>query len=153
MKWGIGARSALRKHATRIVATALGASIAISLMPALPAEASDQSRVSTALVTVDDAIDSGGQVLVAEGDGWSLYIEAVDGSAAPMTVADCGIVTCSVYLSRAQTQSANNNINALGGGIAGLAAACGFIALLSGPAAPVIAVACGAQIAVMGVSS
>jgi hypothetical protein len=154
---------------TRVVVTTLGVSVAAALLPALPSQASEQTREPVAVtdgastawnvsshagkpdISENDlVVSSGRQVLVAEGDGWSLYVETTEGDVFPMTVVDCGIVTCSVYLSRAQTRSANNNINALGGGIAGLAAACGAISLMGGPAAPVIAVACGVEIAVMG---
>jgi hypothetical protein len=44
----------------------------------------------------------------------------------------------------------NTNINLAGGGVAGLAATCGLFSLMAGPAGPVAAVACGAEIIVYG---
>lgn len=38
----------------------------------------------------------------------------------------------------------------LGGGVLGLAAACGIIATMGGPAAPFIAIACGVEIGILG---
>jgi hypothetical protein len=67
-----------------------------------------------------------------------------------MTVVDCGIVTCSMYLSRPQTIWANYNISLFGGGIAALAMACTAIAAMTGPAAPFVEFACVAGIAVEG---
>lgn len=126
--------------------------IAIALLPALPAQASSAVK----------PIPDGTQVLVAQGDGWYLYAPAasvasikvsqvqVAGRATPMTVVDCGWASCSVYLSRSQTQAAYGAINSLGGGIGGLVAACGLISLMGGPAGVIIAAACGAEVAVLG---
>lgn len=67
------------------------------------------------------------------------------------TLINCGYVTCSLYLSRAQTQQLNTNINLVGnGGIGGLAASCGLFALMSGPASVVVTVACGIDILTYG---
>ena len=101
-------------------------------------------------------------MLVAQGDGWSPYADAssaksiqvsqvrVAGSVTPMTVVNCGIVTCSVYLSRSQTRAANYNISLYGGGIAALAIACTLIAVMAGPAALFVEFACVAGMAVEG---
>ena len=67
-----------------------------------------------------------------------------------MTVVNCGIVTCSVYLSRSQTLWANHNISLFGGGTAALAIACTLIAVMTGPAAPFVEFACVAGIAIEG---
>lgn len=64
--------------------------------------------------------------------------------------ANCGYITCSVYLSQRQTRTANYDISLYGGGIAGLAAACGIIGAMSGPAVPYVVAACGVTIAVEG---
>jgi hypothetical protein len=102
------------------------------------------------------------QVLIAQGDGWSLYTDAVSvkkakvvksnvpGSVSPMYTVNCGIITCSLYLSRSETRTANYDIALYGGGIAGLAAACGLLTLITGPAGVVVGVACGVAIAVDG---
>lgn len=136
-------RFALKK-ASRIIAAVLGVCVAIALMPAA-AQASPAAKSSPGVT----------QVLVAEGDGWRLYAEVPKvhgaGGVTPMTVVDCGYVTCSVYLSRAQTQWAQYNVNALGGGLIGLGAACATISTMSGPAAPFVAIACGAEVATLGV--
>jgi hypothetical protein len=66
------------------------------------------------------------------------------------TVINCGWVTCSLYLSRAQTRQLNTNIILAGGGFAGLATSCGLFALMSGPAAVITTVACGVEITVYG---
>jgi|GEM_PF-6905189 len=140
-----------------LTAGTLPASAGVGQSPVEPspsALAADAAAPTTGL--------AGEQVLAAEGDGWSLYTDAssvgaiqvsqtrVAGSVTPMTVVDCGWVTCSVYLSRNQTQSVNTNIIAYGGGLAGLAASCGLISILTGPAAPFVAVACGVEISVLG---
>ena len=66
------------------------------------------------------------------------------------TLINCGYLTCSVYLSKSQTRWAKYNIDKLGGGYGALAANCGLIASMSGPAAPVVGIACGAAMAVEG---
>ena len=68
----------------------------------------------------------------------------------PRTVYDCGWVTCSVYLSRAQTRWLNYNIALAGGGIAGLVAFCGLMALVSNVAAVFVGVGCAAIVAIYG---
>ena len=101
-------------------------------------------------------------MLVAQGDGWYLYADAssaksiqisqvqVAGSVTPMTLVDCGIVTCSVYLSRAQTRAAKHDIDLYNGGIGALAIACAAIAAMTGPAANFVAAACGVDIVIEG---
>jgi hypothetical protein len=95
------------------------------------------------------------QVLVDSGPGWQIYATVPSGwtastSPIPLSVINCGIITCSVYLSRAQTKSLQNNVNAYGGGLVGLAASCGLFALMTGPAAVYVTVACAALIGVYG---
>lgn len=75
--------------------------------------------------------------------------EAAD-DVTPMWVTNCGIITCSLYLSRAETRQANYDILAWGGGIGGLAAACGALAVITGPAGVVVGAPCGALILVEG---
>lgn len=130
--------------------------------PTRPTDGSPASTPTLLTPELSNPSPGGTQVLVAEGEGWSIYAEAasaasvkvsqvqVAGSVTPMTVVDCGIITCSLYLSRAQTRQMNTNILAYGGGIAGLAASCGLFGLLTGPAAPIVVVACGVEIGVLG---
>jgi hypothetical protein len=150
-------------------ASSFAATVLLLTAGALPAGASpaqllsEPSASAPALgvgVATPDPV--GKQVLVAQGDGWSIYADAssvglirisqvkVAGSVTPMTVRNCGVATCSVYLSRAQTRSMNTNIYAYGGGIAGLAASCGLLATFTGPAAPYVVVACAAEISIYG---
>jgi hypothetical protein len=63
---------------------------------------------------------------------------------------DCGIATCSYYFTRSETKKIHRNIALYGGGINGLAGACGLITLMSGPAATVVGVVCGISIAAYG---
>jgi len=111
--------------------------------------------VATSTVAMGSPAATTQQVLVASGPGYQIYASVPAGSSiavsqTPYSVTNCGIITCSVYLSRAQTKSLNKNINAYGGGIAGLAASCGLFSLMTGPAAVFVAVACGVSIAVYG---
>ena len=128
--------------------------------PQSPSEPSASTPAPGAAVATPGPV--GKQVLVAQGDGRSLYADAasagsiqisqvrVAGSATPMTVVNCGIVTCSVYLSRSQTRAANYDIALYGGGLAALAAACSPIAAMTGPAAGFVEFACLADIAIEG---
>ena len=61
---------------------------------------------------------------------------------------NCGDITCSLYLTRAQTKELNYNIDQAGGGIDGLAASCGLFALMGGPAGIIVATGCGSEILV-----
>ena len=102
------------------------------------------------------------QTFLAEGPGWSIYTEsptiptatavhiARPDGVKPLTVINCGWVTCSEYLSRAQTGQLNTNIILAGGGFGGLAVSCGLFTLMSGPAAVIVAVACGVSITIYG---
>ena len=65
-------------------------------------------------------------------------------------VQTCGFTTCSVYLSRSDTNWLNWNIYWAGGGVAGLAASCGLLSAMTGPAVGVVIAACAAGIAVYG---
>ncbi len=95
------------------------------------------------------------QVLVASGPGYQIYAKVPQGSTmaispTPLSVTNCGIINCSLYLSRAQTKWLQYNVQAWGGGLNGLAASCGLFALMAGPASIYVAVACGAGILVYG---
>ena len=68
-------------------------------------------------------------------------------TAGPVTV-NCGIVTCSAYLSRSATKAANEKITVGGGAFAGLALVV-CAPLMTPPLTP-IGVACGAAAAVQG---
>ena len=65
-------------------------------------------------------------------------------------VQTCGFTTCSVYLSRSDTSWLNWNIYWAGGGVAGLAASCGLLSAMTGPAVGVVIAACAAGVAVYG---
>lgn len=75
---------------------------------------------------------------------------STESTAGKGSVLNCHGIDCSLYLTRAETQKFNKNINAANGGTAGLVAACGAFVLMSGPAGVITAVACGAGIATYG---
>lgn len=73
----------------------------------------------------------------------------VDRVATAYSVRTCGIVTCSIYMSRAETRKAHRDIALYGGGIGGLAGACTLLALI--PVAGVaLAVVCGVGLPIYG---
>ena len=63
---------------------------------------------------------------------------------------NCGVITCSLYLTRAQTKELNYNIDLAGGGLLGLGASCTLFALMGGVAGIIVAAGCGAEIGVYG---
>lgn len=130
----------------RMLATATMAVTAAVVATALPSGSASAASAPSAATIVAASKASAATKAAPQ------YGVLVRGSvaASPMTVVNCGIVTCSLYLSRAQTRQLNTNIIAAGGGIAGLAASCGLFSLMSGPAAPIVAVACGVSISVYG---
>ena len=65
-------------------------------------------------------------------------------------IINCGVITCSLYLTRAQTKKLNYNINLAGGGIDGLAASCTLFTLMGGAAGIIVAAGCGSEILVYG---
>jgi hypothetical protein len=73
----------------------------------------------------------------------------LDKVSASYAVRTCGIVTCSIYMSRAETHKAHRDIALYGGGIGGLAGACTLLGLI--PVAGVaLAVVCGIGLPVYG---
>lgn len=92
--------------------------------------------------------------LIASGPGWTLVGSGAPSTgqarARPQTLTSCGWVTCSLYLSRAQTRWLNYNIALAGGGVTGLGAFCGLMALVSNVAAVFVGVGCVAVVAVYG---
>ncbi len=96
--------------------------------------------------------------VVAQGPGWlivgsgsrSTGRPSAQPGMSPSTVYDCGWVTCSVYLSRSQTRWLNYNIALAGGGLAGLGAFCGLMALVSNVAAIFVGVGCAVVVAIYG---
>ena len=109
------------------------------------------------------AIPSGSHV-VASGPGFVIVGEGArvehpqgamkitrgSGTATPLSVTDCGWVSCSLYLSRAQTRWLNYNIALAGGALASGAAFCGLAALISGLAAVFVGIGCAVFWAVYG---
>lgn len=65
-------------------------------------------------------------------------------------VINCYGDTCSLYLSKADTQRLNQNITLAGGGVSGLAGSCALFSLMGGPAGAIVGVACGAAIGLYG---
>ena len=110
---------------------------------------------TTAATASASTVTATQQVLIASGPGYQIYASVPSGATAalaatPLSVTNCGIINCSLYLSRAQTKSLQYNVQAWGGGLNGLAASCGLFALMAGPASIYVAVACGAGILVYG---
>jgi hypothetical protein len=67
----------------------------------------------------------------------------------PKSIKDCGVATCSIYMSRSETAQAHRDIALYGGGLGGLAGACTILALI--PVAGVaLAIACGIGLPVYG---
>jgi hypothetical protein len=89
-------------------------------------------------------------VQLASGPGWVLVGEAKPGTTPPTAVNDCGIVSCSLYFSRAETREANRRINLAGGGLAGLATICGWMMSSSGPAAHAVGLSCTVSVLTYG---
>lgn len=86
-------------------------------------------------------VQDSGSVFVGSGGAVSKSIS---------TVKHCGWVTCSVYLSKSQTWRLQYNVNLLGGGIGGLAASCGLLSIMTGPAVPFVVTGCAAFVAIYG---
>jgi len=152
----------MRLRAITVVVTAL-ATVALGVGISTPADAAVRVTGTAAgasgVVTVGAPSEAGSTAawvghVVASGPGWTLVGSGPRTPRSPLarpnTVYDCGWVTCSVYLSRAQTRWLNYNIALAGGGIAGLAAFCGLIALVSNVAAIFVGVGCAAVVAIYG---
>ena len=147
----------MRVRSVMVVATAL-ATLALGVGTSSPASAAvvgAGSRVTSARTTGTGAeLSARTGHVVASGPGWTLVgsgsLTARLSLAHPNTVYTCGWVTCSVYLSRAQTGWLNYNIALAGGGIAGLAAFCGLMALVSNVGAVFVGIGCAAIVAIYG---
>ena len=94
-------------------------------------------------VYAEGRLDTKPVLLVTDSAGRANKAAVVD------AVKDCGIVTCSIYMSRAETRRAHRDIALYGGGIGGLAGACTLLALI--PVAGVaLAVVCGVGLPIYG---
>ncbi len=139
---GIGLKTLVAAAAIGVLVPATGTS----------AEAAGTAKPAAAGVAAMTDGPTAPQRVVAEGDGWIITTDAknIPGLVRPATTVDCGVVRCTLYLTRSQTKSLNNNINLAGGGIGGLAASCGLFSLMAGPAGPVVATVCGVEVLVYG---
>jgi len=135
----------------RSITTAAVLSLALLGGFAAPVAAAPATKPAAQSVVDVDGLKT---LLATTPDGGALYADGiVPDSPVAKTKArggDCGWVTCSYYFTRSQTRKANTNINLVGGGINGLAASCAFIAAMGGPAAPIVAAACGVSIVAYG---
>lgn len=84
------------------------------------------------------------------GESLSIPLKGKTTGATSGSVIACAGTDCSVYLTRAETRKLNDNVNLEGGGVVGLGVSCGLFTLMSGPAGVIVAVACGAGIAIYG---
>lgn len=124
---------------------------AASVAQATPASA---PTASAAPVTGHVVASGPGYVIVGEGapirSTAPLTVTATGNQAIPLSVTNCGWVSCSFYLSRAQTKSLNYNIAVAGGFYAGAGAFCAAAALISGIGAVFVGIGCAALWAIYG---
>jgi hypothetical protein len=119
-------------------ATAAGLITAGTLSATTPAYAATQA--ATRAVSVQ-------QTSLADAANSAIYM---DSATMPNTVGTCGWVTCSVYLSRAQTKAINQDIVLSGGGVGGLVAACGALAAVAPPISLLVSAACTVDVSYYG---
>lgn len=106
-----------------------------------------------AVVTVALAVGASGCATIASSSGIANAANSVQKKSShttPGSVIACSGTNCSLFLTRAQTRQFNNNVNLAGGGTVGLGVSCSLFTLMSGPAGVIVAVACGAGIAIYG---
>lgn len=143
----------------RLRSLAVAAAITAALIGGMasPGQAATAPEKTAPVLTAPDATE--GTLLAYGPGGGALYADGVLHASRPTPgsklmhpygTSDCGTFSCSYYFTRSETHKIHRNIALYGGGINGLAASCGLIALISGPASSVVAMVCGVSIAMYG---